>query len=100
MRGVRGARLRLEGETDLELVHARRADHRGEILAGLVVHGDAVTSGLGDRTEVPLRVLRHQMTVDLRAGVVDLLRDRLQDDRPDRDRLDEVPVADAEMEDA
>jgi hypothetical protein len=45
-------------------------------------------------------MLRHQVAVDHRARAVDLLGDRLQHDRPDRDRLDEVPVADIEVEDA
>ena len=40
------------------------------------------------------------MAVDVRIGRVNDRRDPLEDDRADRDRLDEVPVADVEVEDA
>ena len=40
------------------------------------------------------------MHVDLAVRFVDHRRDRLEHDRPHRDRLDEVPVADVEVEDA
>ena len=75
-------------------------DDGAQIRAGLVVDGDAVTAGPLDRSEVLLRRLRHQVAVDERPAVVDDRRDPLQDDRADRDRLDEVAVADVEVKDA
>src|SRR5207253_10201951 len=65
-----------------------------------VVHRDAVASGFFDRCEVFLRRLRHQVAVDESTVVMDELRDRLEHDRPHRDRLDEVSVADVVMKDA
>jgi len=53
-----------------------------------------------DRCEVLGRVLGHQVHVDRAVVAVDERRDRLEDDRPHRDRLDEVAVADVEMKDA
>ena len=44
-------------------------------------------------------VVDHQMAVDHAAAAWIDRRDRLEHDRPDRDRLDEVPVADVEVED-
>jgi hypothetical protein len=44
-------------------------------------------------------MLRHQVAIHVRSRVVDLLRDRLQDDRAHRDRLDEVAVPYVEVED-
>src|SRR5262249_4184038 len=41
----------------------------------------------------------HEVAVEPAAQFVHERRDRLQHDRPDRDRLDEVPVADVEVED-
>src|SRR4029450_10559430 len=61
--------------------------------------GDAVAARLGDRTKVLLRAHDHQMDVEDTASLVDDRRDRLPHDRPDRDRLDELPVADVELED-
>ena len=66
----------------------------------LVVERDAVAAGLRDRLEVLRRALDHQVHVDRAAERVDERRDRLQHDRPHRDRLDEVAVADVEVEDA
>ena len=42
----------------------------------------------------------HQVTVERAAEAVDDRRDGLEHDRPDGDRLDEMPVADVEVEDA
>ena len=78
---------------------ARDAHDCGQVLARFVVHGDAVTARCRECLEVLLRAFGHQMAVDEAAGVVDLLRDRLEHDRPDRDRLDEVSVTCVEMED-
>ena len=62
--------------------------------------GHAVTTGLGHGLEVLLRALDHEMAVEDSAEAVDDRGDRLQDDRPDCDRRDEVAVAHVEMEDA
>ena len=47
---------------------------------------------------MPLRRLDHQVAVESRPRIVDALCDRLEDDRAHRDRRDEVPVADVEVE--
>ena len=75
-------------------------DHAREVVAGLVVHGHAVPAGLRDLPEMLLRALDHEVAVEHAAEPVDDRRDRLEDDRADRDRLDEVPVTDVEVEDA
>ena len=98
MRRVRHTRLRLERESHLKIVRARREHDGRQVRARLVVHGDAVAAGLLDRSEVLLGTLSHQVTVDERAARVDDRRDRLEDDRAHRDRLDEVTVADVEVE--
>jgi len=64
------------------------------------VEGDTVAARRRDRFEVLHRVLDHQVHVDHAPVVVDQRRDRLEDDRAHRDRLDEVPVAHVEVEDA
>ena len=96
-----GVRLGLgvEGDADAQLELARLGDHAGQVLAGLVVDGDAVAAGLGELAKVLLRVLDHQVAVEHAAGLVDDRRDRLRDDRADRDRLDEVAVTHVEVED-
>ena len=50
--------------------------------------------------EVVLGVVHHQVAVEHAAAVVDERRDRVEHDRADRHRLDEVAVADVEVEDA
>src|SRR5207253_4778658 len=89
-----------EGHTDLQLFRARGPDNAVQIVARLDVNRDAVPARGGDGLEVLRGRLGHQMTVDHPALPVDLIRDGLEDDRPDRDRLDEVTVAHVEMEDA
>ena len=49
---------------------------------------------------MPERVVDHQVAVEHPAGLVNERRDRLEDDGPDRHGLDEVAVADIEVEDA
>ena len=98
--GLRRARRRLEGEPHLQLMLTRGGNHRRKIGTRFVVHRDAVASGFFDRCEVFLRRLRHQVAVDESTVVMDELRDRLEHDRPHRDRLDEVSVADVVMKDA
>ena len=67
---------------------------------GLVVERDAVAACCRDGLEVLAGILDHQVHVDHAAAAMDHRRDRLQHDRPHRDRLDEVAVADVEVEDA
>ena len=75
-------------------------DHGRHVVDDLVVEGDAVAAGTGDLREVAQRVVDHQVAVEHPAGHVHERRDRLEHDRPDRHRLDEVAVADVEVEDA
>ena len=93
-------RLGVEGDADTELELARLPDHAREVGAGLVVDGDAVPTSLGNCPEVLLRALDHQVAVEHAAEPVHERRDRLEDDRANRDRLHEVTVADVELEDA
>jgi hypothetical protein len=96
---VVGLCLGIEGDTDTEPQLARLPDHVREVVAGLVVDGDAVAPRLRDLPEMLLRALDHEVAVEGAAEPVDDRRDRLEDDGADRDRLDEVPVTDVEMED-
>jgi hypothetical protein len=64
------------------------------------VEGDAVPARVGDLGEVALRLDDHEMAVERPSTGVDQRGDRLQDDRPDRDRLHELSVADVEVEHA
>ena len=100
MRRVRGARLRLEREADLQIERTRLEHDGRKIRTSLVVHRDAVAAGPLDRGEVLLGRLRHQMAVDVPVARVNDRCDPLEDDRAHRDRLDEVAVADVEVEDA
>ena len=92
--------LRAEGDPGLQPVFARCADRAGDVAHRLVVERDAVTARGRDWLEVLGGALDHQMHVDHTAVPVDQRRDRREDDRAHRDRLDEVAVADVEMEDA
>ena len=65
-----------------------------------MVEGDAVAARAGDLREVPERVVDHQVAVEHPAGLVNERRDRLEHNGPDRHGLDEVAVADVEVEDA
>src|SRR5712691_994910 len=64
--------------------------------SAIIVSGSSATS----TWDVTLGVVDHQVAVDHAAAAVDERRDRLEHDRPHRHRLDEVTVADVEMEDA
>ena len=92
--------LRVEGQARLEAVLARAA--------ATAAGGRRTTSkwtvtlsraGLRERLEVLRRLVDHQVAVEHAARLVHERRDRLEHDRPDRHRLDEVPVADVEVED-
>ena len=78
----------------------RGSGDRAEVLDRLVVEGDAVGAGLAKGAKVPLRRLDHQMDVDEAAAAVNQASDRLEHDRADDDRFDEVPVAHVVVEDA
>ncbi len=54
--------------------------------------GDHVGAGLGERLDLALGALDHQVAVEDSAAGVDQVADRLRDQRSDRDRRDEVPV--------
>ena len=97
---MRGIRLRFERHSDLEPFRARCLDRAVEVVARLDVNRNGVAARRRDRLEVLLRRLGHQVAVDHAVHPMDLLRDRLQHDRADRDRLDEVAVANVEVEDA
>ena len=75
-------------------------DQRARVVGDLDVEGDAVAAGARDLRDVPLGVVDHEVAVEHAAPLVHEAGDRLQDDRADRDRLDEVAVADVEVEDA
>ena len=92
-------RSRIERDADAEPVLASLRKDGTDVVHHLDVEGDAVATGGSDLLEVVRRVVDHQMAVDPAVHPVDHRRDRTQDDRPDRHRRDEVPVADVEVED-
>src|SRR5262249_38594929 len=77
---------------------ARGRDRTRRVVDDLDVEGDAVAAGLRDRLEVPFRLRDHEVAVESSAPPPDERRDRREDDRPDRDLRDEVPVTDVEVE--
>ena len=92
--------LGVEGDAGLEAVLARGGDRGGDVVHDLVVEGGAVAARARDLGEVAQRVVDHQMAVEHPACVVHERRDRLEHDGADRHGLDEVAVADVEVEDA
>ena len=99
-RDIARLRLRIERDARLQPMVARGRDRRADVAHRLVVERDAVAARRRERREVLRGVLDHQVHVDDAAPAVNALRDRLQDDRAHRDRLDEVTVADVEVKDA
>ena len=81
-------------------VLARGRDRAGDVFDDLVVEGDAVAAGFCDLREVAQWVVDHEVAVERAVHPVHQRRDPLQDDGTHRDRLDEVAVADVEVEDA
>ena len=75
---VVGLGLGVEGDSGAEPELPRLGDHAGQVVAHLVVHGDAVASGLGDRAKVLLGAHDHQMAVEDAAARMDDRRDRLR----------------------
>ena len=97
---VLGLALGVEGDAGLQTVLARGGDRGGDVVHDLVVEGGAVAARARDLREVAQRVVDHQVAVEHPACVVHERRDRLEHDGPDRHGLDEVAVADVEVEDA
>ena len=64
----------------------------------LRVDRDVVGARLGEGGDVALRPLDHQVDVEERAGGVDLLGQRLDDERAHRDRRHEVAVHDVDVD--
>ena len=63
--------------------------------AWIVIESAPAVSELGD---LRLGALDHQVAVDDAAGVVDQVGDRVDDQRADRDRRDEVAVHDVDVD--
>ena len=89
----------IERHPDAEAVLPRDRDHLLGIGDRLDVEGDAVATRGRDLGDVVHRVVDHQVAVEHAAVLVHERCDRAQHDRADRDRWDEVPVADVEVED-
>ena len=104
VRGLGGplrARLGVERDADAEPERARARRRRAAGSArDLDVEGDRVRARRGELLEVVGGVVDHQVAVDHAPAGVDAGRDRPQDDRPDRHRRHEVPVAAVEVEHA
>ena len=98
-RDILGLGLGIEGDAGLESKLVRGPDRPGYVVDRLEVERRAVAACLGDRSEVLGRPLDHEVHVDHTAAVVDERRDRRENDRAYRDRLDEMPVTDVEVED-
>ncbi len=67
-------------------------DRTMEVRAGLDVQRARVGARLREVGELALGPFDHQVHVEHAADGVDLVRDRGDDARPERDRRDEVPV--------
>ena len=90
--------FRVERNACAEAELARLTDHAWQVVAGLEVHGDAVAARLGNLPKV-LGRLDHQVAVERPHRTGGRSANRLEDDRPDRDRLDEMSVTHVELED-
>ena len=91
--------LRIERDADLQAVLACGRDRSLDVVDRLVMERDAVAAGLCDLREVAHRIVDHEVAVQRTVHAVHDRRDRPQHDRAHRDRLDEMPVADVEVED-
>ena len=92
-------RPRAERDPHREPELASYRGHPGRVIRCLDVKGHRVRTRLRELREVVDGVVDHQMAVDDPSGGVDRRGDRAEDDRPDRDRRDEMPVAAVEVED-
>jgi hypothetical protein len=63
-----------------------------DVRSRLGVDGYDVGARFRERLDLPLRAVDHQVYVENRAAAVDELAQRFDDERPDRDRGDEVTV--------
>ena len=61
---------------------------------------DRIGAGRREVGDVTLGPVDHEVYVEPAAGGVDRVAQRLHDQRPDRDRRDEVPVHDIDVDDA
>jgi hypothetical protein len=65
----------------------------------LDVKGDAVGAGAGELLDLGLRPVDHQVHVDRPARSMDPIGDRARDERPHRDRGDEMTVHHVHVDD-
>ena len=93
-------RLRVERHADVQLERPCPLDQRCRHVDSFEVERDAVGARLLELLEVALGPLDHEVAVEPAIAIVDQPGDGLQHDRSHRDRLDEVPVSDVEVEDA
>ena len=98
-RDVLGIGLGIERDSNTQAELACVRDQRRRVVDDLVMEGDVVRPCFLEGLEVVLGVVHHEMDVEDAAALAKERRDRLGHDRADRDRLDEVPVADVELED-
>ena len=78
---------------------ATRRKQTVRVAGRLRVKADRVGAGLGEIRDLPVGVFDHQVAVEDAAGVVDLVGDRGDDQRPDRDRRDERAVHHVDVDD-
>ena len=96
---ARNGRLGVERYADAQVKLARTCDRLSGVAFGLDVEGHAVTAGFPDLLEVTRGLRGHQVTVEHAALLVHEVGYRLQDDRADRDLVDET-VTQVEVKDA
>ena len=77
-----------------------RADRVVDVRRGLGVERDVVGARPWRTRDLALGALDHQVHVDQRAGGVDAVGERGDDERPHRDRRHEVAVHDVDVDDA
>ena len=75
-----------------------RVQHVVELRRGFEVHRDVVRPGARDVAHVALGLLDHQVSVDDAPGVVNSIRDGLNDHRSERDGRDEMAVHHVDMD--
>ena len=70
-----------------------------QVRGGFDVDSDVVGAGIGERGNLPLGVLDHQVHIDDPAGRVHLIGQRLDDQRPHGDRRHEMAVHHVDVDD-
>lgn len=93
-------RRRVDGQARMAAELAHPAQHAVDMRRGLGVDRDHVGASGGERIDVPLGPLHHEVHVEQRAGGVDLLADGVDDQSTDRDGRDEAPVHDVDVDHA